>query len=104
MKPTGLPPIIEAVASEVLSGVQKILDEKELATGTVTPAYIDKIFSSILDRLPMDSSTPEPCVERHQHQPRLHMLYSWCGRLHKLPETFVFPSVDTQLLGLYGGL
>ncbi|RHY63869.1 hypothetical protein DYB30_005634 [Aphanomyces astaci] len=108
LKPTGLPPYVEiyrqlqtqqltlaTITSEVVAGGRNLLDEKELATGTVTPAYIDKLFSSILKRLARGTSAPEVTVVHHQHPRHQHMLYSWGGRLHKLPESFAFPNVDT---------
>ncbi|ETV89681.1 hypothetical protein H257_00872 [Aphanomyces astaci] len=108
LKPTGLPPYVEiyrqlhtqqltlaTITSEVVAGVRNLLDEKELATGTVTSAYIDKLFSSIMERLARGTSAPEVTVVHHQHPRHQHMLYSWGGRQHKLPESFAFPNVDT---------
>ncbi|RLO05810.1 hypothetical protein DYB28_005428 [Aphanomyces astaci] len=108
LKPTGLPPYVEiyrqlelqqttlkTLSSEVVANIRRILDEKELTTCTVTPAYIDKLFSSIVECLSDGSVRAEPVATGPQRSRRQHMLYAWGGRLHKLPETFVFPSVDT---------
>ncbi|ETV87191.1 hypothetical protein H257_02166 [Aphanomyces astaci] len=107
LAPTGLPPYVElyrqleaqhetlkALSTEVVAGVRGIWDEKELSAGTVTQAYIDRHFSTILERLGGGGNSADVVPAQPPPRRREHMLFAWGGRLHKLPEDFCFPSVD----------
>ncbi|KAF0702353.1 hypothetical protein AaE_015995 [Aphanomyces astaci] len=104
---TGLPPYVElyrqlktqhetlkALSTEVVAGVRGIWDEKELSAGTVTQAYIDRHFSTILERLGGGGNSADVVPAQPPPRRREHMLFAWGGRLHKLLEHFCFPSVD----------
>ncbi|KAF0683756.1 hypothetical protein As57867_024137, partial [Aphanomyces stellatus] len=106
LQPTGLPPYVQiycqldenraaltTLPTTVLAGVRELLDEHDLATGTVTPAFIENVVSNLYTRL--KPLSPTHTITPTTMPARATSLHMWGEKLHKLPESFEFPTVDT---------
>ncbi|ETW03689.1 hypothetical protein H310_05075 [Aphanomyces invadans] len=125
MQPTGLPPYVEIfslmeasktsvdavktsidnIAPSVIAGVQGLLDDRDFASGVLTPAHLHSTLETTVTRFeasmrsivgypvpaqPLSaeaSTTPSHAIVRQ--------LYTWGGGMHRVPEAFSMPLVDT---------
>ena len=116
MLATGIPPHVEllrqmqcneqsilAVPELVLSGVREIVDENGLMAGHITRSYFETTLESTVTKTVelalVVANTTTTTANRCDSTAACYndvLVYHWGGGLHKLPETFEFPSVDVS--------
>ncbi|KAF0754916.1 hypothetical protein AaE_005148 [Aphanomyces astaci] len=109
LQPSGIPPYIEvyrllehqgssidAMPRRIVDQMRGILDERDVTHGTITSVLIKQTIVDALQVLGVGRHLDEPALRREDEQgQRVTFLYSWGGRMHKLPEGFEFPLADT---------
>ena len=110
MRASGIPPHIELYRSLeknhssimdlpriILNGVGKILEEKGVAAGNITKEILEQSLANAFRG--MSNLVPSPIGPQTPTRGPFAQLpgtcvFSWGSKLHRLPENFMFPSVD----------
>ncbi|RHY26505.1 hypothetical protein DYB32_007545, partial [Aphanomyces invadans] len=125
MQATGLPPYVEIfslmeasktsvdavktsidnIAPSVIAGVQGLLDDRDFASGVLTPAHLHSTLETTVT--PFEASMrsivgypvpAQPLSVEASTTPShaiVRQLYTWRGGMHRGPEAFSMPLVDT---------
>ncbi|ETV90242.1 hypothetical protein H310_14921 [Aphanomyces invadans] len=101
--PTGIPPhvdlfkgiernlaAIQTLPDLISDRLEGILDEHDVGSGNITRQYLETTLSNLVSQL---HSSPNERVLSPPSTPG-GQLYTWGGRLSKLPADFEFPAVD----------
>ncbi|KAH9133211.1 hypothetical protein AeRB84_020668 [Aphanomyces euteiches] len=109
LQASGVPPHVElyrtlakqeqsllSIPRVVLDGVRQIIEENGFAAGQITREFLSSTISAAIASVAGSSgiSTSTSTSGNEANSIVKYDVFMWGGRLHKLPEDFVFPSVD----------